>query len=442
MRGNLKFIKKFVGGAVLVALMALPVFAGVPHTSWGKVTNGQVGDKWRFYLVAKPSATQEGALKQVSGSIIYQATVGNLDWSNGDDSMVFIAKETNPGSANHAGFYAIMNEDLNQTQTVQPYNDCTIRQIPTPTATAGAGSVSVSWTAAQTDASETPHGSNITGYNVYRSTSQSSGFTKINASLVTATNYTDTTGTVGTTYYFTIEPVLRGGIALGIISASSNGAAPSVAPITPVTLTYDPNRGNIFWVSVPYITPYTKASDIVADINVKNGLPADSGTLITSIGRWIGASNPQAQESYDYLEGLGWNGTNFNVVTGEAIFLNIAATTTFTFEGSHNPNFTFNLPYDLSRGNIFWVSLPYNGSFTDVVSIIADINASAGLPADSGALVSSIGRWVGASNPQAQESYDYLEGLGWNGTNFNFSPGDGYYVNITGNIDKWKPKVK
>jgi hypothetical protein len=142
------------------------------------------------------------------------------------------------------------------------------------------------------------------------------------------------------------------------------------------------------------------------------------------------------------LEGLGWSGTDFNLVTGEAIYLNIAANTTFTLRGSHDPTFVFNLPFDVTRGNIFWISLPYRGDYRDAVSIIEDINSSAGLPADSGALVSSIGRWNGTANPQIYESYDYLEGLGWSGTNFSFTPGEGYYINIAGNVTTWRPSVR
>ena len=540
-------LKKFAGILTLICLLAVPALAaGITHISWGIISGAATGDAWTFYVVARPTEKLTGTANLVGGSFVWQAQVGNLPsaWNNSDDSLAFAKREINPGANNHAGYYAVINEDLSTITNPQKYNDMTIRQVPVPTATGAAGAVNLSWTAAQTDASKTPHGNNVAGYNVYRSTSQSTGFTKINASLVSATNYSDPTGTIGTTYYYAIEPVFRGTVSLGVYSANSNGAAPqpvpfdfslsvnpaaatiqqgnsgtaevtaslvsgstaSVAlsasgqptgvtigfaptsinptakstmtvnvggavatgsypititgtggatthittytltvspatpPVTPITLTYDPSRGNIFWVSVPYNKPYVNASNIVADINVQNGLPADSGQIVTSIGRWTGTTDPQAQESYDFLDGLGWNGTNFNMVTGDAVYLNIAQTTTFTLKTSNDPNFVFNLPYDAGRGNIFWVSLPYNGNFTDVTSIIADINTSAGLPADSGTLVTSFGRWVGST--QAQESYDFLDGLGWNGTNFSYNPGDGYYINLAGTVDKWKPKVK
>jgi hypothetical protein len=212
-------------------------------------------------------------------------------------------------------------------------------------------------------------------------------------------------------------------------------------PNPPVTLIYDANRGNIFWIAVPYSTADKKASNIITRINTENGKAADAGDIITSIGRWNGTANPQVYESYDYLGAMGWSGNDFDVNTGEALYLNIAQTVTFTLEGTNNPNFAFNLPFDGTRGNIFWVSLPYKGDYTSAEAIIADINTSAGLPADSGALVSSIGRWNGTNNPQLYESYDYLGAMGWSGINFNFQPTEGYFINIAGNLSNWKPKV-
>jgi hypothetical protein len=206
----------------------------------------------------------------------------------------------------------------------------------------------------------------------------------------------------------------------------------------PISLTFDAGRGNIFWISVPYDTPsYTTVSDIIADINTQNGEAADSGNLITSVGRWVGTTNPQVYESYDYLGILGWSGTDFPVTPGEALYLNIAADALFTLQGSHDPTFVFDLPFDAARGNVFWVSLPYSGDFTDAASIIADLNASAGLPADDGTLVTSIGRWNGSI--QAYESYDYLGILGWSGTNFSYEPVEGYYINIAGDVNTWSP---
>jgi hypothetical protein len=63
--------------------------------------------------------------------------------------------------------------------------------------------VSVSWTASL---------STVTGYNVYRSTTPGTGYTKVNASPVVGTGYTDTTVVSGTPYYYVVSAVDANGL--------------------------------------------------------------------------------------------------------------------------------------------------------------------------------------------------------------------------------------
>jgi fibronectin type 3 domain-containing protein len=49
--------------------------------------------------------------------------------------------------------------------------------------------------------------STVTGYNVYRTTVSGTSYTKINSSLVTVLNYTDSTVQSGTTYYYVATAV-------------------------------------------------------------------------------------------------------------------------------------------------------------------------------------------------------------------------------------------
>ena len=58
--------------------------------------------------------------------------------------------------------------------------------------------VSLSWIAST---------STVTGYNVYRSTSNGSGYVKINTSLVSGLTYTDSSVTSGTTYFYVTTAV-------------------------------------------------------------------------------------------------------------------------------------------------------------------------------------------------------------------------------------------
>jgi hypothetical protein len=59
-------------------------------------------------------------------------------------------------------------------------------------------SVALSWMAST---------STVSGYNVYRSTTSGTGFTKLNSALLTNVNYTDTTVQDGATYYYVTTSV-------------------------------------------------------------------------------------------------------------------------------------------------------------------------------------------------------------------------------------------
>lgn len=80
----------------------------------------------------------------------------------------------------------------------------------------GANKVDLSW--AQNDY-ET-----LAGYNIYRSTSETSGFKKINLSILTGTEYTDTDVEPGVTYYYYFKVVNTDGNEEGNVSNTASAA--------------------------------------------------------------------------------------------------------------------------------------------------------------------------------------------------------------------------
>jgi hypothetical protein len=84
-----------------------------------------------------------------------------------------------------------------------------------------AHTVSLSWTAS-TDT--------VDGYNVYRGAAAGQEITKLNSAVVVGTSFTDTTATVGESFY-----VARSVVG-GIESVNSNEVSVSVRPAAPTNL--------------------------------------------------------------------------------------------------------------------------------------------------------------------------------------------------------------
>lgn len=100
------------------------------------------------------------------------------------------------------------------------------------TATAGDGQVSLDW------ANNTE--SDIAGYNVYRSTTSGTGYTKVNVGLVSSSAFLDTGRTNGTTYYYVVTAVDTGQLESGFSNQAF--ATPQAAPVAgaPSNLTATP----------------------------------------------------------------------------------------------------------------------------------------------------------------------------------------------------------
>ena len=108
------------------------------------------------------------------------------------------------------------------------------------TATAGNAMVSLNWN----DNSEP----DLAGYNVWRSTTSGSGHTRINGALVTSSDYTDNTVTIGTPYYYVVTAV----DSLSNESGNSNqdSATPNHGIVTQLNME-DFELGLGAWTNIP-----------------------------------------------------------------------------------------------------------------------------------------------------------------------------------------------
>jgi hypothetical protein len=113
------------------------------------------------------------------------------------------------------------------------------------TATAGSAQVSLSWTAS----------AGATSYTVLRATTSGGPYSSV-ATGVTATSYTDTTVTNGTTYYYVVQAVNTSGASGNSTQASATPTGPPAAP-TNLTATAGNSQVSLSWTASAGATSYT-----------------------------------------------------------------------------------------------------------------------------------------------------------------------------------------
>jgi fibronectin type 3 domain-containing protein len=143
----------------------------------------------------------------LAGYNVYYRLTGTTSWTRDNSSLVTTTSWTVDGLTNGVNYdFAITavdtepNESAFSSVVVVKPKDTTIPDTPTGlAATAGNREVDLTW-----DPNSEP---DLAGYNLYRATAAGGPYTKINASLITATSYTDSPLTNGTTYYFKVSAV-------------------------------------------------------------------------------------------------------------------------------------------------------------------------------------------------------------------------------------------
>jgi predicted phage tail protein len=152
------------------------------------------------------------------------------------------------------------------------------------TATPGSAQVSLSWLPPASDG-----GADIIGYDVYQGTSShGESAAPVNSALITATGYTVTGLTNGTTYYFTVDAVNDADLhSAASAEASATPVSPATAPGSPSGLAATAGNAQ---VSLSWTAPASDGAQITSyDIyegttgNVKTTAPVASskGTSVT-----------------------------------------------------------------------------------------------------------------------------------------------------------------
>ncbi len=222
--------------------------------------------------------------------------------------------------------------------------------------------------------------------------------------------------------------------------AGVNGAGQSnpsaIASKVKRVFTYTGNRTNVYIISLPYVSKFYRASDIVMDIE---GTTA-TVTKINRVGLWH--PDVQAFSMYNYVID-NWYGIDWTVDAGtsssNAIFLNLtptAGTFTWVINGTDkNAGLVFNRNTGMPNDNLR--QLPYSSIYKKVSDIVLDIEGTL----TTNAKISKIGKWH--PDAQAYSFYYFVSDTGWVGIDFDVKPGDAINIIPKSSVTSftWIPKL-
>ena len=159
-------------------------------------------------------------------------------------------------------------------------------------------------------------------------------------------------------------------------------------------LTYDPAGTNKYWLSLPYNSSYTTASDLGGD-----------APNINQVIRWDPAT--QTEEVWD--QGTS-TGTDFAIIPGKAYAIVISDNTTLNLVGSYSPT-TIDMTYNADNFNVNWLSIPHPNAYGNASNLSSDIDNS-----------TKVGKYDNQND--TYKSWFLLNGA-WMGDDFSLNPGEG-----------------
>ncbi|MFA5423480.1 MAG: glycoside hydrolase family 30 beta sandwich domain-containing protein, partial [Phycisphaerae bacterium] len=140
----------------------------------------------------------------LAGYNVYRSQTSGSGYAKINGPLVTASNYTDNSVDAYETYYYVVtaqdtssNESGNSTQASASATDTTPPAAPTGlSAVPSDATVTLNWS----DSTE----GDLEGYNVYRSTTSGSGYTQLNGSLLTTSNYTDNSVTNGTTYYYVV----------------------------------------------------------------------------------------------------------------------------------------------------------------------------------------------------------------------------------------------
>ena len=206
------------------------------------------------------------------------------------------------------------------------------------------------------------------------------------------------------------------------VSGTQEGGNSTMGVKADLSFGFNAGATNIAWFSLPYASPYRRASDIAGELGPGK---------VDLIGRW----DPLWQNStvYYFARG-GWKGTDFPINPGDGLYLGTTSAFRWAVAGTDRA-VVLSLERDAAPArNVAWVSLPFTSSYRRASDIVLGIEGS--LDRFANTHIVEVGKW----DAGAQTAIVYQWAGGWRGTDFEIFAGDGVYVRVVTSFD-WRPEL-
>jgi len=282
-----------------VGVLSAFTHAALIHSEGGPVPDASDGTSAenaavRVYNPSRNTEIAEGTVNlDISGTWYWLFDVGiqlATDWVAGDDHLTIIGKELNPGTAAHAGYYAVINKDITSADPDE-FPSANLRMMPSPNVRADNLSVVVTWNNPVEDTGNPDRSPNIVGFDIYRSLDNIT-FAQVSTN-VSDTSYVDNAVSSNVTYYYALGYIYRSNITSNMLSAGSGPVVPSYPPITPNAIYPTDNLTAIPARPTAYNVSFVTTEDIDHDsvqLDIYFGQEGSALTLVTQ-NMWLWAGD-------------------------------------------------------------------------------------------------------------------------------------------------------
>jgi hypothetical protein len=206
---------------------------------------------------------------------------------------------------------------------------------------------------------------------------------------------------------------------------ASGGLSPNstMGSKIPLSFSFATTRSNVYWVSLPYNSMYSQASDISDEL---------TSLSIDVVAKWDAATQSSLLW---YFFRNGWRGVDFGINAGDALWLGVRRPFSWVVTGTDrdvNLSFTF---YPPPNENIHWIGLPHTSADQRASDVVRAIEGNTGGGANT--KIIEVGKWDGSTQQYVRFQWSLT---GWTGTDFVIASGEAIFLRVVSTFS-WTPRL-